>query len=144
MSRLSLTCCCDDFCPAPLERESTIRCPVHKEASQAYPRKHPEHQSRATKRLKNKPHISKQEESQISQTVTAVSFTIVVPIPAALLLPFLFLLGGRKDTMLTAVSFPLPTAFPKFLADASCVGRCFHMHRTIMPGKAEQKERLQN
>lgn len=143
MSHLSLTCCCDDFCPAPLERENKIRCPVHKQTSQIYPRKHPEHQSRATKRLRNKPHVSKQKESQTSQTVTAVSFTIVVPIPAALLLPFLFLLGGRKDTMLTAVSFPLPTAFPKLLADTSCVGRCFYMDRTIMPRKVEQKESLQ-
>lgn len=43
MSHLSPICCCDDFCPAPLQNESKIRCPVHKWASQVCCRKYDEH-----------------------------------------------------------------------------------------------------
>lgn len=41
--------------------------------------------------------------------------------------------------MFTTLSFPLSAAFPKLLTDTTCVGRCFHMDRTVMPRKVKQK-----
>lgn len=43
--------------------------------------------------------------------------------------------------MFPTLPFPLPAAFPKLLADTPSVGWCFHMDRTVMPGKAEQRKK---
>lgn len=42
--------------------------------------------------------------------------------------------------MFPTLPFPLPAAFPKLLTDTPCVGRCFHMDRTVMPAMADQRE----
>lgn len=42
--------------------------------------------------------------------------------------------------MFAALSLPLPAAFQELLADTPCVGRCLHVDRTVMSGRAEQRE----
>lgn len=46
--------------------------------------------------------------------------------------------------MFPTLPFPLSAAFPELLTDTPCVGRCFHMDRTVMPRKAEQREEKLN
>lgn len=76
------------------------------------------------------------------QAITTVSFTIVVPIPTAFLLPLLLLLGGGKDSVFPTLPLPLPAALQELLADTPGVGRCLHVDRAVMSGQAEQREEM--